>query len=344
LLFLVRIFFVSIPASKFCEKVGFANGMSYGLLITALGTFGLMSSSKLGEFAVFLVSFFILAGGITLIQVAANPYVSLLGNKETASSRLTLVQAFNSLGTTVAPLVGTAVILSSQEKGSIERPYLILTFLIIVLAIAVKLFNLPKIVSEQNTQSQDTSVSIRDLLKNKRLFYGVIGIFTYVGAEVAIGSLLINWLGEPSVRGFTHEEAGKFVAFYWGGAMVGRFLGTPLLARFSVPKILQLFVSGALTLVVISMLTQGELAQWSILLVGFFNSILFPTIFSQSIEGLKVGTEKASGLLCAAIVGGALIPLLQGVIADQAGLRISFIIPVLCYGYLFFFATKLKRL
>jgi FHS family L-fucose permease-like MFS transporter len=126
--------------------------------------------------------------------------------------------------------------------------------------------------------------------------------------------------------------------------MVGRFLGTPLLARFSVPKILQLFVSGALTLVVISMLTQGELAQWSILLVGFFNSILFPTIFSQSIEGLKVGTEKASGLLCAAIVGGALIPLLQGVIADQAGLRISFIIPVLCYGYLFFFATKLKRL
>lgn len=335
-------FFVSIPASKFCEVSGYAKGMITGLLITGLGTLGFLASAQFHAFPLFLLSFFILAGGITLIQVAANPYVSLLGSPETASSRLTIVQAFNSLGTTVAPLIGTALILSAGTVQSIEKPYLVMTFILVLLAIATKVMNLPSLKSPQ-TASIKEDVTFSELFKNKKLMFGVLGIFMYVGGEVAIGSFLINWIGDAQVKGFAPAVAGNYVAFYWGGAMVGRFLGTPLLAKFSPANVMGTFVASAIALILISMNTSGDIALWSILLVGFFNSILFPTIFSQSINTLKRGSEKASGLLCTAIVGGAVIPLLQGIVADHFNLRISFILPVICYGYLFFFSRYLKK-
>jgi MFS transporter, FHS family, L-fucose permease len=333
-------FFFSIPASRFCESKSYPTGMITGLLIAAIGTIGFLASAHFHEFSLFLVSLFILAGGITLIQVAVNPYVSLLGKPETASSRLTIVQAFNSLGTTMAPLIGTAVILSEGTAKSIEKPYIILTLVLVFLAIATKVMKLPVIKTEQKSEED---VPFAELFRNKRLMLGVLGIFMYVGGEVSIGSLLINWIGDPQVKGFPPEVAGNYVAFYWGGAMVGRFLGTPLLARFAPSKVMITFVSAAIAGILLSITTQGDIALWSILSVGFFNSILFPTIFSESITGLSRGAEKASGLLCTAIVGGAIIPLFQGMVADHYSLRVSFLLPVVCYAYLFFFSNYLRK-
>ena len=331
-------FFVSIPASRFCEKWGYKIGIWFGLCITAMGAFGLLFSAKMVLFPFFLVSFFILAGGITLIQVAANPYVTLLGTPESASTRLNLVQAFNSLGTTVAPLFGSMLILSGSSVESIEKPYLGIAVSLLVLALLIAKSNLPK----TETTEQD-STSFVSLIKIKRLFLGCLGIFAYVGAEVSIGSFLISWLGDESVRGFTHEQAGHYVSFYWGGAMAGRFLGTPLLNKFKAPKVMFVFVLLAILGVLSTMLTSGEISQWSILSVGLFNSILFPTIFSQSLLGLTKGQEKASGLLCTSIVGGALIPLLQGFMADHQGLKVSFMVPLFCYFYILYFCYFLIK-
>lgn len=330
-------FFVSIPASYFCEKNGYQKGMWFGLCITALGAFGLLAAAKMVVFPFFLISFFVLAGGITLIQVAANPYVTLLGPAKSASSRLTMVQAFNSLGTTVAPIFGSMFILSKSSIDSIEKPYFGIAISLLLLALMIAVIKLPKF------ESQRDSTKWAHVFKSNRLLLGCLGIFAYVGAEVAIGSFLISWLGDSQVRGFSHEKAGHFVAFYWGGAMVGRFLGTPLLNKFKTPKVMAFFVGGAVLGVLTTMLTHGAIAQWCILSVGLFNSILFPTIFSQSILGLSRGQEKASGLLCTSIVGGALIPLLQGVVADQVGLRFSFVLPALCYLYLLYFCFYLIR-
>lgn len=331
-------FVFSIPSSKFCEKWGYQRGLFTGLGITAIGAFGFLGSSAFHSFNLFLCSFFVLAGGITLIQVAANPYVTLLGPPETASSRLTLVQAFNSLGTTIAPLVGSYVILSNQTVGSVEKPYLMIGLALIALAVFVAMAKFPSFKSEQKSD-----VPWSELFANKRLVMGMIGLFTYVGAEVAIGSFLINYLGTDHVLSLTPEIAGRYVAFYWGGAMVGRFLGTPLLAKYKPSMILQLAATGSIVMALLSIFGSGEFAMWTILAVGLFNSIMFPTIFSQSIEGLKRGTEKASGLLCMAIVGGAIIPLIQGFMADHYELRWSFILPIICYVYIWGFAGYLRN-
>ncbi len=337
--FFAAYFFFSIPASKYCERVGYKTALVVGLGITALGAFGFLASAAFHAFAFFLGAVFVLATGITLIQVAANPYVTALGNPETASSRLTIVQAFNSLGTTIAPIIGSALILADGTAESIEKPYLFMAIFLLVLAGGTMMMKLPR-VNSLSDKKDDTTWS--DLFKNRRLMMGVVGIFAYVGAEVAIGSFLISWLGEESVKGFTAETAGHYVAFYWGGAMVGRFLGTPLLAKFSPAKVLQIFILGAIVGVVTTMSTGGDIALWAVLSVGLFNSIMFPTIFSLSVQGMTKGTEKASGLLCTAIVGGAIVPLFQGIVADSAGLRTSFVLPIVCYAYLFYFARSLS--
>lgn len=330
-------FVVSIPASKFCENYGYQRGLFTGLGITAVGAFGFLGSAHFSSFNLFLCSFFVLAAGITLIQVAANPYVTLLGSPSTASARLTIVQAFNSLGTTIAPLVGSYLILSNQSVSSVETPYVVIGFALVALAVFIALVKFPSFKSQS---SEDAPWS--ELFANKRLVMGMLGIFTYVGAEVAIGSFLINYLGTEHVTLLAPEVAGRYVSFYWGGAMVGRFLGTPLLAKYRPATVLQLFATGTIVMTALSVFGTGEFAMWTILSVGLFNSIMFPTIFSQSIEGLKRGTEKASGLLCMSIVGGAIIPLMMGMMADRIELRFSFILPIICYGYIWMFAGYLR--
>jgi FHS family L-fucose permease-like MFS transporter len=335
--FFAAYFFASIPSSRFCERMGYQRGLYTGLGITSLGAFGFLGSSHFASFPLFLCSLFVLAAGITLIQVAANPYVTLLGSPETGSARLTLVQAFNSLGTTVAPIFGSYLILSTNEVSAVEKPYLALGVALVVLAAFIAFQKLPSFKSEQG---EDASWS--ELFRNRRLMMGCWAIFAYVGAEVAIGSFLVNYLGSERVMALTPEVAGRYVAFYWGGAMVGRFLGTPLLAKYQPARVLQWFALGTMLMTGLSVFGSGSFAMWTILSVGLFNSIMFPTIFSQSIEGMRRGTEKASGMLCTAIVGGAIIPLFQGIMADNMDLRISFILPVLCYAYIWSFGGYVR--
>jgi FHS family L-fucose permease-like MFS transporter len=330
-------FVVSIPASRFCENHGYQRGLYTGLGITALGALGFLAAAHFVTFGLFLGSLFILAAGITLIQVAANPYVTLLGRPETASSRLTVVQAFNSLGTTVAPLVGSAFILSTTTVDALPIFYLIIAMALVGLAVFVAVAKFP---SFKSTKTEDASWS--ELFANRRLMMGCMGIFTYVGAEVAIGSLLINYLGTAHVLSLEPAVAGRYVSFYWGGAMVGRFLGTPLLAKYKPGTILQLAATGTIIMTALSIFGTGEFAMWTILAVGLFNSIMFPTIFSESISGLKRGTEKASGLLCMSIVGGAIVPLFQGVMADRMELRWSYFLPIICYAYIWMFAGYVR--
>ena len=311
--------------------------MSVGLGIASIGAYGFLAAAEYQSYAAFLGSLFVLAMGITLVQVAANPLVTLLGKPETASSRLTMVGAFNSLGTTLAPLVGAALILSQTTVESVQKPYMVLGTALLILSIGVSFVKFP----EFKNESED-EVTWSELFKNKRLMLGAGGIFAYVGAEVAIGSFLVSWLGDAQVLSLTPQVAGGFVSFYWGGAMVGRFIGTPLLVKFKPERVLFVFVLAAAAAIALSMATGGHIAQWAMLSIGLFNSIGFPTIFSESLVGLKKGTEKASGILCAAIIGGAIIPLFQGILADQISLRWSFVLPILCYGYLAYFAKKLE--
>jgi len=340
LAFFSSYFFVSIPSAKFCEKFGYKTGMWNGLLITGLGCLGLLLSAKTVEYPVFLASFFVLAGGITLIQVAANPYVTILGKPESSSFRLVMVQAFNSLGTTVAPILGTKLILEKGTASSIEAPYLVLALCLFALAGFVFISKLPKF-STASGEKDETTWS--ELFADRTLMMGTFGIFCYVGAEVAIGTFLISWLGEAQVLSLPAQDAGRYVSFYWGSAMVGRFLGGALLTKLFPPKVLVTFVCGALGLTALSVFSSGHLSMWAILLVGFCNSIMFPVIFSQSIQHLSRGKEKASGLLCTAIVGGALIPYIMGLVADSASLKVSFIVPWICYVYLLVFAARLAR-
>ena len=330
-------FVVSIPSSRFCEINGYQRGLYTGLGITSLGAFGFLASAHFVSFGLFLCSLFVLAAGITLIQVAANPYVTLLGKPETASARLTLVQAFNSLGTTVAPLIGSYLILSTTSIDSVQMPYLVLALALVALAVFVAMSKLPSFKSEK---TEDAPWS--ELFANRRLMMGCGGIFAYVGAEVAIGSFLINYLGTAHVMSFDAETAGRYVSFYWGGAMVGRFIGTPLLAKYRPGAVLQLFATGTIVMTALSIFGTGEFAMWTILAVGLFNSIMFPTIFSESISGLKRGTEKASGLLCMSIVGGAIIPLFQGMLADRVEMRWAYFLPIICYIYIWMFAGYVR--
>lgn len=330
-------FVVSLPSSRFCEVNGYKRGLYTGLAITSIGAFGFLGSAFFVSFPLFLVSLFVLAAGITLIQVAANPYVTLLGNPETASARLTLVQAFNSLGTTVAPLIGSYLILSTTSIDSVRMPYLVIALSLVGLAVFVAMAKLPSFKSEK---TEDAPWS--ELFANRRLMMGCWAIFAYVGAEVAIGSFLINYLGTSHVLSMEPETAGRYVSFYWGGAMVGRFIGTPLLAKYRPGTVLQLFATGTIVMTALSIFGTGDFAMWTILSVGLFNSIMFPTIFSESISGLKRGTEKASGLLCMSIVGGAIIPLFHGMLADRFEMRWTYFLPIACYAYIWFFAGYVR--
>lgn len=351
-------FLFSLPWARFVNRVGYHRTMVVGLLTMACGAFLFLPAASSASYALFLTALLILAAGITGLQVAANPYVDLLGTPETASSRLNLTQAFNSLGTTVAPKIGGLLILTAvplaaaqlapqalhayrvQEADSVRLPYTVIGVALVLLAILIGVSKLPEIPAALSRPGEEIKDSI---WRHPNLLYGAIGIFTYVGAEVSIGSFLVNYFGLPQIAALPAKTAAGFVSFYWGGAMVGRFLGAALLRRFKPQSLLALCATLAAILVTFSMLSDGRAAMWSILAVGFFNSIMFPTIFTLGVAELGPLTGNGSGLLNMAIVGGAILPLIQGVIADRIGLHHAFFVPVICYLFILFYALSGSR-
>jgi glucose/galactose transporter WARNING len=340
---------MSIPMGHLVGKIGYKNGVIGGFLLTAVGCLLFYPAADSQSYPTFLGALFILASGVTLLQVAGNPYVTLLAKPGKESATLTLVQAFNSLGTTIAPIIGAHFILAdaaqkaskAEQIASVQIPYLGLAGLLILLAVFVKMIRLPdarKIAVEESEHNHDGKTSV---WQYKHLILGVVGIFCYVGAEVSIGSFMVNILG--FLKGLSHAEGAKLLSYYWGGAMVGRFLGSAVMARVAPNRYLAFNASVATALLVIAIMVgkgNADIAMWALIAIGFFNSIMFPTIFSLATKNLGKFTNSASGILCTAIVGGALIPVLQGKIADDFGMMISYVAPAVCYFYIVFFALK----
>ncbi|WP_343840635.1 sugar MFS transporter [Bowmanella denitrificans] len=332
-------FLISVPAGRLVDKIGFQRGIATGLLTAACGCLLFVPSALYATYWMFLMALFVLAAGITILQVAANPLVTLLGNPDTASSRLTMTQAFNSLGTTVAPVLGGILIFShtqtEQSADSVIAPYIGLALILVAMALCFFRLQLPQPQLE-HTQST-TDDRHRSLFHYPHLILGAVGIFVYVGAEVSIGSFLVNFLGEAHVMAMTEAQASKYIAYYWGGAMVGRFIGAALMQRVAPGKLLAFNSLASMALILTAIVADGSLAMWSILAVGLCNSIMFPTIFSLAVRALGPDTGRGSGLLCLAIVGGAVVPLLQGMLADSLGLQLSFLLPLVCYLYIAFY-------
>lgn len=338
-------FLVSIPAGHLVKKVGYQKGIVTGLVISAIGCVMFYPAASYHSYNFFLSALFVLASGITVLQVSANPYVTLLGSKETASSRLTMTQAFNSLGTTVAPYLGALFILNEAANSmsaptsadSVKVPYLVLTAMLLLLAAIFASLKLPHIESAEVIADEEVAGSA---WQYSHLVLGALGIFVYVGAEVSIGSFLVSFLGEANIAGLAESEAAKYLTYYWGGAMVGRFIGAAVMQKIDAGKALAFNALFAVLLVAVAIVSSGNIAMWAILLVGLCNSIMFPTIFSLALNGLGKHTSQGAGILCLAIVGGAIIPLLQGVLADNLTIQIAFILPLLCYLYIAFYGAK----
>ena len=354
-------FIVSLPAGALIRRLGYQNGAVTGLMIAAAGC-ALFYPASNGGYGMFLFALFVLASGITILQVAANPYVTVLGPARTAASRLTLTQAFNSLGTTVAPALGGILILSTvvlsadqlallpaaeqaahkaAEAAAVQGPYLGLAAALALLAVLFAMARLPKIAFEDTTAAVDAKGGA---MAYRHLVLGALGIFLYVGAEVSIGSFLINFIGEPHIAGLSHAEAARYVSMYWGGALVGRFIGFAVMRYVSPGKSLAATALGSIALVLTATFTEGSVAMWAIVAVGLCNSIMFPTIFSMALHGLGKFTGQGSGILCMAIVGGAVVPFVQGILADTIGLQISFLVPAACYFFILFYGVKYANL
>jgi len=376
--FFTAFFVISLPAGAILTKIGYKKGIVLGLVIMAIGCLLFYPAAEYRNFNVFLVGYFTLAAGITVLQVAANPYVALLGSEDGASSRLNLSQAFNSLGTTIAPVVGALFLLSDSVKTSeeisllnntdkasyyaaeaatVQTPFLFIAAFIGILALTFSFIKLPKVMEES------PKGGYLALLKNKMMMLGALGIFVYVGAEVAIGSFLVNYFDDMNLaviiaenqtmmniantiastfnKTFSNSDPksllGIFIIFYWGGAMIGRFIGAYLTKIMSPGRVLSIFALLAIALIAISINTVGLLSMWSILAVGLFNSIMFPTIFTLTLEGLGDLKAQASGLLCMAIVGGAIIPFAFGSLIDGFGFKTAFILTMICYGYILYY-------
>ena len=343
---------MGVPAGQVVKRFGYKKGMLLGFVVAGLGCFLFYPAAESRTFSLFLGALFVLATGIVMLQVAGNPYVSILGPPETASSRLTLTQAFNSLATTIAPFLGSWLILShlpdlkqltpvqaaALDVTSVQYLYLGIGVVLIVISLLLSFLKLPTI-AHAPAPAGDTNRA----WSYRHLLLGLVGIFTYVGAEVSIGSHLVSYLGQPGVMNMTAQKAGYMVMFYWGGAMVGRFVGIGVLRRFRPGQVLACNAVGAMVLVLLSVSTTGYAAMLTILAVGLMNSIMFPVIFTLAVAGLGRHTEEASGLLSAAIVGGAVVPVLFGIMADGPGLRWAFILPVLCYCYILWYGLRGSR-
>ena len=357
-------FMMSVPSGYYVDKMGYKNGIITGLFIAGLGCLLFYPAAGAHSYALFLGAFFVLASGITLLQVAANPFVTVLGSPETASSRLTLTQAFNSLGTTLAPYLGAVFILSVSQKSTdeihlfdaqqlvnvqveqataVQNAYLLLAGVLFALAIIFALIKLPTIQS-QSHQNEQTKTTLISAWHYPHLILGAVAIFVYVGSEVAIGSFLVSFLGQTDIAALSVQDAGKYVSFYWGGAMIGRFVGVALMQKIQSSRLLAFHALAAVLLILTAIFAKGDLAMWSLLAVGLCNSIMFPTIFSLALNGLGSNTGQGSGILCAAIVGGAIIPLVQGMIADNVGLQMALFLPVSCYFYIGFYGLRYSKI
>lgn len=339
-------FIVSIPAGMLVKKVGYQKGIVIGLFVASLGCLLFYPAPTVKAYWIFLAALFVLASGITLLQVAANPYVSVLGKPQTASSRLTLTQAFNSLGTTIAPIWIGPIILASfavtthsaiNSESTVQLPYLVLAASLFTLAVIFAFLKLPTI--DQNSTKSDVTQQ-GSAWQHKHLVLGAIGIFVYVGAEVGIGSFIVSFLSLDSVASINEASASQYIGYYFGGAMVGRFIGAGVMQKISPNKVLAFNAVGASALLIVTIVSSGSLAMWSLLLIGLCNSIMFPTIFTLAIHQLKEHTSQGSGILCLAIVGGAILPLIQGALADQFGIQLAFILPLFCYAYIVYYGLS----
>jgi FHS family L-fucose permease-like MFS transporter len=354
-------FVFSFPSGKIIDFFGYKKAMVAGLVTMGIGAFMFVPAAAVPSFGLFLAALITLAAGMTILQTSANPYVAVLGPPRTASSRLNLTQAFNSLGTTVAPWFGKLLILGAvaapvavevlrtmspeqvhayriSQAASVKGPYIGLALALFVLAIIIGLFKFPVI------ESAEAHGEVHDSIwKYRHLVLGAIGIFVYVGAEVSIGSFLVNYLNRSDIGNLSLAAAAGMLTYYWLGAMIGRFVGSALLQKISTGKLLGFNAIVASLLVIASMLSFGHFAMWTILLVGLFNSIMFPSIFTLGVDGLGPLTGDGSALLIAAIVGGAIIPELQGLLADRIGIHHAFILPVLCYLYIAYYGFRGSR-
>ena len=357
--FFAAYFIVSIPAAAIVRRIGYMRTAVVGLLTMTVGCLLFIPAASSGLFATFLLALFVLASGVTIVQVVANPLISMLGAPNTAHSRLTFAQAFNSLGTTVFPYVGAIVILGSlaavdhtkltgaalDAYRTAESQVVVSTYIGLAIALAlvalVVWFNRTKLV--ETPAPATNMLAAFSLLKQPRFAFGAACIFLYVGGEVAIGSLIVNYLMQADVLGMGAEDAGKHVALYWGGAMVGRFIGAYLLRVFSPGKVLASAAAITILLLLISANSTGLVSGWSLLAIGLFNSIMFPTIFSLASEGLGDRAAEGSGVICMAIVGGAIVPYITGVAADAAGMKMALIVPAICYALILTFGWYARR-
>jgi FHS family L-fucose permease-like MFS transporter len=340
LCFFSAYFVASIPSGVLVQRIGYRYGIIVGLGIAGMGALGFYPAASFSSYPLFLVSLFVLACGITLLQVAANPAVAVLGDPETAASRLNLTQAFNSLGTTIGPMLGSSLILAAEpvagaavhEIKSVQGPYLALAAMLFLTAFMFSRFRLPTLGSEQ-AEAAAGGEAAGSLANQSHLMLGVVAIFLYVGAEVAIGSFLVNFMAQPDIAGMSEQKAGHYLSLYWGGAMVGRFIGSAAMRTIKPGRLLAFNAAAVVLLLLIAIVVRGPVAMWSLLAIGLFNSIMFPTIFTLAIDRLGHRTSTGSGWLCTAIVGGALIPVLMGFVADRVGLQLAFIVPAVCYAY-----------
>jgi FHS family L-fucose permease-like MFS transporter len=342
-------FVMSLPSGYLVEKLGYRHGIIIGLSTAGVACLGFYPAASLQSYPLFLAALFVLASGITLLQVAANPYVSVLGPPTTAASRLNLTQAFNSLGTTVGPYLGSVFILTvatsaavdkAKEIATVQGPYLILAGLLFAIAVMFSQFKLPVVKGTDATTAAADDHNVPSVWKHSHLVLGAVAIFMYVGGEVAIGSYLVNLMAQPEVAGLQENVAARYVSLYWGGAMVGRFIGAAVLRAVKPGYVLAFNATCAILLLIVAMTSAGKVAMWAVLAIGLFNSIMFPTIFTLGIARLGRHTGEGSGVLCMAIVGGALVPVLQGYFADKIGLLPSFFVPAMCYAYIVFYGLK----
>ncbi|MGL4596880.1 MAG: sugar MFS transporter [Bacteroidia bacterium] len=378
-------FFVSLSSGDPISKIGYRNGIVYSLVICGIGCLLFYVAAEQQVFYWFLIALFVLASGVTLLQIAANPYVAILGAAETSSSRLNLAQAFNSLGTTLAPIIGGYLIFRGGIDGvdAVKIPYIGIALAFWILAIAVRLTPLPAF--SNNTQPGTQA------LRFSHLRFGMLAIFFYVGGEVAIGSLIIKFIGLPTVMNLPKEAADTYLAYYWGGAMIGRFLGAIMLsnirelylrlavmlgvalsvfglifwitdksfssvwpflifmginfigfvfAKANASRMLAVFAAIVMLLIFAASCLEGQLAMWCLLAIGLFNSVMWSNIFTLAIRGLGPYTSQGSSLLVMMIIGGALIPLVIGKMADKYGLQVSIVFVIVCYAYLVFYGVR----
>jgi len=350
----IAYFVASIPSAKLIERVGYQKSLVTGLLIMAAGALGMMLAASIPSYGVTLIMLFVIASGITLLQVAANPYVAVVGKPETASSRLNLVQAMNSAGTMLAPMFGAYLILGRSKGGtaqgdivltqaerladaqSVILPYGLVAVVLVVLAVVIARFPLPAMGAAATRLAKEERKK-HSLWAHRNLVFGIPAIFIYLIAEIGVANLFVNFVSQPDIANLTHEQAGRYLTFLWGGMMVGRFAGSAIMQRIDAGKVLAAFSVGAFIVMMITVFAQGPVAMWSLILVGLFHSIMFPTIFTLGIKGLGPLTEEGSGLLIMAIAGGALV-VVQGWLADHFGLQTSFLLTALCELYILFYA------